>query len=293
MPAASELADPDAGAGLRLKAALLKRAPIRSAAAVFGRDLEPRRWIFVIGCYNSGTTLLSRILARHPGIAALPSEGVRLTDGLPRPEEFGWNRMWCQCLDQVRLAGEAGGAQRARRVKRQWSLLYPRSAANLLEKSVANTARIPFLNQFFQPAFFVYIIRNGYAVAEGIRRKARPARWGNTDYREGYPIELCAEQWRASDDLVDADRAHTQRFLRISYEELTTAPEATAGKVTGFLGLEPLATEALRSRWRIHGVEAEIRNMNGDSIGRLSAEDIAAIHRVAGAALARNGYEAG
>ena len=217
---------------------------------------------------------------------------MRLTDGLPRPEEFGWNRMWCRCLDRVRLAEDSGAARRAQRIKRQWSLLYPRSAANLLEKSVANTPRIPFLQQFFQPAYFVYIIRNGYAVAEGIRRKAVPGKWGNPDYPERYPIELCAEQWRTSDDLVEADRVHTERFLRISYEELTAAPEATAGKVTGFLGLEPLATGALPSRWRIHGVEAEIRNMNRDSIGRLSAEDIAAIDRVAGAALARNGYEA-
>ncbi len=259
---------------------------------MLGRDLEPRRWIFVIGCYNSGTTLLSRMLSRHPGIAALPSEGVRFADGLPRPEEFGWNRMWCRCLDRVRLAGDPGAAQRARRIKRQWSLLYPRNAPNLLEKSIANSARIPFLHQFFQPAFFVYIIRNGYAVAEGIRRKALPGKWGNPEYPERYPIELCAEQWRASDDLVEADRVHTERFLRIRYEELTAAPEATAGKVTGFLGLEPLPAGALLSRWRIHGVEAEIRDMNRDSIGRLSADDIAAIDRVAGAALARNGYQA-
>ena len=292
MPAAAELADPDAGTGLRLKAALLKQAPVRTAAAVLGRDLEPRRWIFVIGCYNSGTTLLTRMLARHPEIAALPSEGVRLTDGLPRPEDFGWNRMWCRCLDEVRLAAGAGAAQRARRVKRHWSLLYPRSAENLLEKSVANTARIPFLNRFFQPAYFVYIVRNGYAVAEGIRRKAVPGKWGNRDFGDRYPIELCAEQWRISDDFAEADRSHTERFLRISYEELTAAPEEVAGKVTDFLELEPLPAGALRSRWRIHGVEAEIRNMNRDSMSRLSTDDIAAIDRVAGAALARNGYEA-
>lgn len=259
---------------------------------MLGRDLEPRRWIFVIGCYNSGTTLLSRMLARHPAISALPSEGVRLTDGLPRPEEFGWNRMWCRCFDRVRLAEDPKAAQRARRIKRQWSLLYPRRAANLLEKSVANTARIPFLEQFFQPAYFVYIIRNGYAVAEGIRRKAVPGRWRNPDYPERYPIELCAEQWRASDDLVESDRVHTERFLRVSYEELTAAPEATAGKVTDFLGLKPLPAGALLSRWRIHGVEGEIRNMNRDSIDRLSADDIAAIDRVAGDSLARNGYQA-
>ena len=74
---------------------------------------------------------------------------------------------------------------------------------------------------------------------------------------------------------------------------MTAAPEEVAGKVTDFLELEPLPAGALRSRWRIHGVEAEIRNMNRDSIGRLSAGDIAAIDRVAGAGPGRNGYAPG
>ena len=30
--------------------------------APFGRELAPERWIFVVGCYNSGTTLLKEML---------------------------------------------------------------------------------------------------------------------------------------------------------------------------------------------------------------------------------------
>ena len=30
---------------------------------------EPERWLFVVGCYNSGTTLLLNLLAQHPSVS--------------------------------------------------------------------------------------------------------------------------------------------------------------------------------------------------------------------------------
>ena len=60
----------------------------------FGNELQPDRWIFIIGCNNSGTTLLKSILTKHPLIAGFTREGVYLTDRLPFPEQFGWPRMW-------------------------------------------------------------------------------------------------------------------------------------------------------------------------------------------------------
>jgi len=256
----------------------------------FGEDLAPRRWIFIISCYNSGTTLLKDILAEHPKIGALPGEGVRFTDVLPRPEEFGWNRMWCRCLEDIRLEPGTHMADRVRRIKRQWSIVYP-EGPNLLEKSIANAARIPFLQIHFQPAFFVYLVRNGYAVAEGIRRRAAPWRWKNPAYSSSYPIELCAEQWRETDRWVMADRDRVENFLQVYYEELTRDPAGAMKRITDFLGLEPIPDEVLWRGWNVHGVESPIRNMNAQSIARLSAADLEKIHQVAGGTLARHGYE--
>lgn len=36
---------------------------------------RPDKWLFVVGCYNSGTTLLAEMLSRHPNISGLPTEG--------------------------------------------------------------------------------------------------------------------------------------------------------------------------------------------------------------------------
>ena len=251
----------------RAKKGLLKTRTAQRLTAPLGRDPQPERWIFVVSCYNSGTTLLRSVLDRHPRITSLPSEGVRLTDVLPRPEDFGWPRLWCRCLDQVRLEVGADGARRAERIKRHWSFFHRRQAPNLLEKSIANAARLPFLQAYFQPAYFIYIVRNGYAVAEGIQRKAQPGARGNDQYGQRYPMELCAEQWAATDRLVQRDRSGLDHFLSIYYEDLAANPVASARRITDFLGLAPLPDKVFGQQWKVHGVESSIRNMNGASLG--------------------------
>jgi hypothetical protein len=274
----------------RLRNQFMRTRVGQRAMEPLGRELEPERWVFVIGCYNSGTTLLKDLLAQHPRIGALPGEGVKFTDALPRPEEFGWQRLWCRCVEKVRLEPGPQQEERVRRIKRQWSILYPRGRPNLLEKSIANAARTPFLQEHFQPAYFVYMVRNGYAVAEGIRRKSTPAKWHNPLYQDRYPIEVCAEQWRESDQLVEEDRPRLERFLQVYYEEFTANPSTTARRITDFLGLEPLPEELFGRRWKVHGVESAIRNMNGQSVARLSRGEVESIYRVAGERLEKHGY---
>lgn len=257
-----------------------------------GRELRPQRWIFIVGCYNSGTTLLGRILGRHPDIGTLPAgdEGVFFTDALPYPEQFGWPRMWAACPEQIRVDPQRTSPRVGVRARRQWSPWYRRDAPNLLEKSVSHTIRMPYLERYFPPAYFIHIVRDGYAVAEGIRRRARPGRWGNTRYPHGYPIELCAEQWRASEEVVAADAPRLAHFMELTYEDLTAHPEPVLRSVTDFLGLSPLPAELFATEWQVHERREPIRNLNEQSHARLSAADIATIERVAGARLALRGY---
>jgi len=263
---------------------------LQMAAVPLGHQLNPRRWVFVVGCYNSGTTLLSNILCAHTEIGGLPVEGVNLSDSLPRPEEFGWTRMWSQCLERVRLEPEYDKDKLAERIKKQWSIWYPKDKSNLLEKSVANTARMVFLQEYFQPAYFIYIVRNGYSVAEGIRRKAEPKRWKNPLYDCSYPIELCAKQWRISDEIVEQDRANVERFLQIYYEDLTDNPEAVLKELTDFLGLHPFLSSELAGNWTVHNVKSNIENLNPRSFGNLTNDDIKKIENIAGNRLEKHGY---
>ena len=271
----------------RLKQQTMRSGLGQAIGARWGRVLTPERWLFIIGCYNSGTTLLKDLLAEHPNIGTLAGEGVKFSDALPRPEDFGWQRMWCQCVDQVRLNPE--DRERADRIKRQWSMLYPTRPV-LLEKSIVNAVHIPFLMTQFKPAHFIYIVRNGYAVAEGIRRKAEPGKRGNPVYSGAYPIGLCARQWAETDRIVEREREELSHFMSLRYEDFVADPDVHLRRIADFVGVDPLDKRLLAQDWNVHGIESTIRNMNGPSLARLSDADRADVLDAAGDVLERWGY---
>jgi len=269
---------------------LLMNKALQKALLPFGHDLNPDRWIFILGCYNSATTLLASILRRHPLVGGLPNEGAFLTDALPYPELFGWPRMWSQCLDKVRLENGLGGMSRAKRIKRQWSLWFPNRVPNLIEKSISNITRTHFLQEYFDPAYFIYIVRNGYVVSKGIQKKANYDRWNCPYKANGYPIELCAEQWKVSDEILEKDSNKLKRILYVQYEDLTNNTIETLKKITDFLGISPIPGEILEHEWSIHEMKSEIVNMNPAGLKRLNKEDFERIESVAGNVLKKYGY---
>jgi len=147
---------------------LYYRKYVRDLIIPFVRVPRGKTWVFIVGCYNSGTTLLDYILGCHEEISALPTEGAALTRLLARPEDLGWPRMWYKCVDRVRL-DEKDTTPNVDRLKKEWGFWFDKEKSIFLEKSIANSARIRWLNQNFDQPYFIWIIRNGYCVAEGIR----------------------------------------------------------------------------------------------------------------------------
>ena len=244
-----------------------------------GTELAPAKWIFIIGCYNSGTTLLDQILAQHRQVSGLNDEGVMLTNNLPRPEDFGWRRMWVKCENKMDIAGDKSRV--SAEIKRHWSHFYDGKKEVLLEKSISNTPRAVFFNDYFKPAYFIHIVRNGYAVMEGIKRKARVMP-GNTFFQAGqYPIELCAEQWVRSLQVVDEQKDRLEHFLEISYEQLTASPDQTIQTVCDFLEISSFETSLNDASFTVHQNNHLIRNMNESSFKRLTETEINSINEVA------------
>jgi hypothetical protein len=229
------------------------------------------------------------MLASHPAIGSLPDEGVFFTDFLPYPEQFGWTRMWTSCLDSVRLKPEDLSITQIERIKKDWSLWYPKGKPCLLEKSISNSTRMLFMQAHFKPAYFIYLVRNGYAVAAGIRRRAKPRRWLNSFYDE-YPIDLCAKQWVDTDKIISRDSLKVEHFIQISYEELTRTPMKVLHEITDFLGLSSFEGDLRHVYWSIQERKEQIVNMNVENIACLSELDKKVIESVAGETLDKYGY---
>ncbi len=243
-----------------------------------------KTWVFLVGCYNSGTTLLSELLGQHPSISALPTEGHFLTDQFVTDYEIGLPRMWVDREDLFRLDENDEGPDPIR-VKKEWGMRLDLSKPVLLEKSPPNSSKTRWLQKHFENARFVGIVRNGYAVAEGITRKADPKHLINS-----WPIEKSAYQWARSNEVLQQDSQYLKNFLWVSYEGLTENTEATLNKITDFIGVENFKRFSADQSWSIHERDEKIKNMNEESISRLTKSQLKLIYEVAGSTLDDFGY---
>jgi SAM-dependent methyltransferase len=248
--------------------------------AMFGPVPRPERWLFLVGCSNSGTTLLHQMVAAHPDVGSMANEGQYGTTELLRPADAGLPRLWALQPERFRLDEHSSRGPDPDRLKRQWGF-WPNDLGRrvLVEKTPANAARVRWLNRCFDNAHFVAVIRNGYAAAEGIHR------------RSGHPLALAARQWARSNRIMLDDLAHVPRVLIIRYEDLVARPEETCAAILSFVGLDPGRLSLEGRTWRIHDSEAPVLNFNESSVQRLSAADRAAIREEAGDMLRELGYE--
>jgi hypothetical protein len=126
---------------------------------------EPRP-IILIGAARSGTKFLRDMLASGAGTAAVPYDvnyvwryGAEETDDVLDPEELTEKRKRF-IRDALRLQAQAG------------------SSDTLIEKTVANTLRVPFVEAVYPQARYVHLIRDGRDVAESAMRQWRnPPDW--------------------------------------------------------------------------------------------------------------------
>ena len=243
-----------------------------------------KTWLFVVGCYNSGTTLLASLLGEHAQIAALPTEGHFITDEFVKDFEIGLPRMWVAREDLFCLTEEDTGPD-PQRIKKEWAMRLDRRRPVYLEKSPPNTAKTRWLQAHFERAHFVGLVRNGYAVAEGIRRKSEPSH-----RKAGWTLEEAAWQWVRSNEILKADAAHLRRFQWVTYEELAAEPQAVLDRIARFVGLQPQSEFRSGQAVTVHERSEPVRDLNEDSIARLSREELDTINAVAADQLTAFGY---
>ncbi|MGV6825688.1 MAG: sulfotransferase family protein [bacterium] len=256
----------------------INRRRLRNLAQ-HGDIKSPDKWLFIVGCYNSGTTLLHDVLASHPDVGVLPREGQYCTDQFLIPGDIGLARGWALAPERFLLDEQSPSPPDPLIVQRQWSnQIQPEGKKIYLEKSITNTARIRWLNHHFPNAYFVALVRNGYAVAEGIRRKSQ------------LNLEQAAQQWRISNEIMMDSLNKVDHAMTLSYEAFTADPATAIERVITFADLRHHSLVNELQQWQVHGVTASITNMNEKSIKQLSEQDKALIEKHAGSMLRSLGY---
>ena len=269
----------------------MRRPALRRLATWLTPVRTPERWLFVVGCYNSGTTILRRVLESHPQIAGLPHEGAQTTAAFPDLEAGGWVRMMHRNRDLWDLPDD-GAEARLAQAMRDWSPFWPKGEVPVfLEKSIDHATRVAWLDRHLDDARFVAITRNGYCVCEGVRRRATPRDAAREAVGESYPMEMVAEQWVAFDERLRADIARVPRAASIRYEDLMAEPVATLERIFALAGVDAPAMRLDGDVLAVGEARHELIDQNPASLSRLSAEEIARATPIMREALLRNGYE--
>jgi hypothetical protein len=146
-----------------------------------------RRPVILIGAARSGTKFLRDLLASDKSFARVPYDvnyvwrtgNFGVDDDALRPEMLT-DRLAARIRQTLyQLAGMRGGEAEKR----------------LIEKTVSNTLRVPFVDRVFPDALYVHLLRDGRAVIEssmrmwqappdrrGLRRKLADMPWMNFGY---------------------------------------------------------------------------------------------------------------
>ena len=156
-------------------------------------------------------------------------------------------------------------------------------ASVFVEKSVRNPAQVQMLASNFRNAKFLFVVRNPYAVCEGIwrtfqqrhRQLTSAACWGGKPFEEvvaRHVLNILRMQARNLD-------AFGERGVFFTYEELCRAPEHVARRIRALV--PALGDLRLRQRLSVKGTYDEpLTDMNAKQIARLNARQLAAINRV-------------
>ncbi len=242
---------------------------------------DRHKWVVVTGCNRSGKTILANLFGNHPLVSVIPNASAQ-SSVFVNPVAEGCPHIWTEKLERFRQPA-IGEPRIASRLAFDWlaCLHSPRSVI-LVDSSLA-AVQMPWLQSMFREIFFVGMVRNGYAVAEGIRLK------------EGYAIERCARHWNAVNTIMLDDAERTRNFMLVRYERLTEDPMEVAKELASLIGIDVRLLEPVtQNGWRLGNEDrrpSKPRNANRDLTARLAAEDIGMIAAQAGGGLAQLGYD--
>jgi Sulfotransferase family len=204
-------------------------------------DWNAHTFVFVGGLHRSGTTLLARCLAEHPGVSGFSGTGAREDEGqhlqtvyrpgraYGGPGRFGFDPE-AHLTETSPLVSDASRDRLLEEWGRHWDL----SRGVLVEKSPPNLIRMRFLQALFPGSRMVMMLRHPIAVAAATRRFGRARRmWKRMTYSS------LIEHWLHCHELMLEDAASIDSLLVMRYEDFVTSPDERLAEAFRFAGVEP------------------------------------------------------
>jgi hypothetical protein len=200
--------------------------------------MSGHRYIFVAGLHRSGTSLIARLLAEHPDIAAITdapvpeNEGCYLQGAIPHTARHGVPGHFATDPEQHLVEGSPLDRLETRlRLQADWSPWFDANRPWRVEKSPVNLTRMRLLQSLFPLSQFIVVTRHPAFTNEAMRK------WVDVD-AIGF-----RRYWQAAHDIVLADIEYLHGAMIVRYEDLVERPERIRRAMFAFLDL-PLCETA-------------------------------------------------
>ena len=273
--AAARKTAPGAGAGGAL---------IRGADRDIGNAIAVH--LFVVSPNNSGSTFLASALAACRAVWSFPAEGQSIP-GYAGPVTTRSPDLAVWAAEPRTIARFADpGRHDWQRTRKAW-YFFARArdpgASVFVEKSSQHVFQVGQLARHFHNPRFLFMVRNPYAVCEGICRNVR-RRFGRDslprvsgpgrsleETAAAHVVHCLAQQHRNVE-------AHGKRGVFFTYEAMCAEPARVGREIRTLVpALDDLN---LRRRLPVKGYDETLTDMNARQLARLTAGQVVAFNRV-------------
>ena len=246
--------------------------------------------LFGIAANNSGTTFLQAAVARCGAVWSLPFEGQRMPGFSGPRSSFGPGveapgMIWAAPRRTLEAFADPS-AYRWPSIRKAWyfcASAEQRRASVFFTKSPPFLLQVEALSQHFRNAKFLFMVRNPYAVCEGMCRNFR--RRFPEDYQrlfQALPQKLARTAATHVVNCMQAQRRNVERWGELgvffTYETMCAAPERVASEIAALVpALDDLN---LRQKLLAKGYHETLTDMNARQLARLEEDEWLAINRV-------------
>jgi len=268
-------------AGYELFIRLYRQQWFRLIARKLFASKKPLRWIFVVGCYNAGTTVVKDAIALHSEISTMPIEGDLLTQQMSNLEQGGWARCLYGNKKSI-IANKLNSKLNTTEILKDWAP-WIRSNKIFMDKAISHSCRLAQLRTTFgESCKFIVVTRNRNDVVSGINRRSVPSGIAKSQLGSSeYPQELLEAQWEFMYRMISSDAQSKDSFV-ISYEDFMERPEAVTRNAFEFLDLNDPGVTLRTGRLHVGIKSIALRTGKPQSGQRISDLDqLRTLHEVA------------
>lgn len=221
---------------------------------------KENQYLFILSPPFCGSTLLTEIISTSKNVSCNNNIGLKEGQHLPFVNNILFTDDRWDPNKKINWI----------KVKNLWNKYWDRSKHILLEKSPPNICRAKNINEVFNNAKYICLIRNPYAqIQSNIRR-----------YNSN--IIVATKKYLNYLKFQKDNIENLENILIITYEELTNSPLKTKDKIRIFL--PKLNDINIKKKFNAHNMlkenEMRITNLNNKSIETLTKKQIITISKI-------------